>query len=324
MKHGVNYIIIYAFARGKYKTFEFNYLKIMPNKNTDIFLDEEFLRKLEHLKLMAQHGIHGSHRGEYSSWHAGTSLEFLDYRKYQAGDDLRYVDWNVYGRLNKLFIKLFRAEKNQTVHILLDMSRSMKTGNPPKHICAKKIAAALCYICLANLNQIGITALTDTLGPAISPAGGRQVYLSVVNFLSELEPDNKTDLNACLSEYAFACKQPGIAVILSDLLDPKGIEKGLKALRYSRFDTSIIQVLDHEELFPSLNGNLILKDVETGEIKQVTPDRRLLETYQRRIQGLIEAARDICRQTGIDYHLFDTRIPFEDFLINYITRGTLF
>ena len=294
------------------------------DNDLESFLDEHFLRKLEKLRILAQRGIKGPAKGEHDSWRSGPSLEFLDYREYQAGDDFRYIDWNVYGRLDKLFIKLFRAEEDLTIHILVDMSKSMGSGNPPKEIYAKKIAAALCYIGLANLDRVNVTSFTNSLGDSKPPERGRQVYLSMLRYLLSLKPEGKTDLNSCLTEYASACKRPGIAIILSDLLDPKGCERGLEALSYGKFDISLIQILDREELFPPLSGYLTLKDVETGETKRITLDGTLLELYRKKIRDFIENIKDLCQKGGIDYYLSDTSIPFEDFLHDYLIKGTLF
>ena len=295
-----------------------------PNVEAESFLDEDFLRKLERVKILAQKGIKGPTKGEHNSWRSGASLEFLDYRKYQVGDDFRYVDWNVYGRLDKLFLKLFRAEEELSIHILLDMSLSMGSGNPPKEIYAKKITAALAYIGLANLDRVGVTSFTDSLGESQSPRKGRRVYKSILHYLLSIQPKGKTDLNSCLTEYASTCKRPGIAIILSDLLDQKGFEKGLEALQYRKFDITLLQVLDHEELFPSLRGYIVLNEVETHETKKITLDGALLTLYREKMQGFLESIKGFCIESGIDYYLSDTSIPFEDFLLEYLTKGMVF
>jgi len=295
-----------------------------PNVEAESFLDEDFLRKLERVKILAQKGIKGPTKGEHNSWRSGASLEFLDYRKYQVGDDFRYVDWNVYGRLDKLFLKLFRAEEELSIHILLDMSLSMGSGNPPKEIYAKKITAALAYIGLANLDRVGVTSFTDSLGESQSPRKGRQVYKSILHYLLSIQPKGKTDFNSCLTEYASTCKRPGIAIILSDLLDQKGFEKGLEALQYRKFDITLLQVLDHEELFPSLRGYIVLNEVETHETKKITLDRALLTLYREKMRGFLENIKGFCIESGINYYLSDTSIPFEDFLLEYLTKGMVF
>jgi uncharacterized protein (DUF58 family) len=294
-----------------------------PNVEAESFLDEDFLRKLERVKILTQKGIKGPTKGEHNSWRSGASLEFLDYRKYQVGDDFRYVDWNVYGRLDKLFLKLFRAEEELSIHILLDMSLSMGSGNPPKEIYAKKIIAALAYIGLANLDRVGVTSFNDSLGESQSPRKGRQVYKSILHYLLSIQP-GKTDFNSCLTDYASTCKRPGIAIILSDLLDQKGFEKGLEALQYRKFDITLLQVLDHEELFPSLRGYIVLNEVETHETKKITLDGALLTLYREKVQGFLENIKGFCIESGIDYYLSDTSIPFEDFLLEYLAKGMVF
>jgi len=288
------------------------------------FLDEDFLRKLERLKILARKGLKGPSKGEHHSWRSGTSLEFLDYRKYQVGDDFRYVDWNVYGRLDRLFLKLFRSEEDLSIHILLDVSLSMGQGTPPKVVYAKKLAAALGYIGLANLDRVGLTPFADSLGEARSPQKGRRAYQSILNALVAMNPEGKTDLNWCLTEYASISRQPGVAVILSDLMDPKGFEKGLEALQHRKFDITLIQVLDHEELFPSSRGYLVLKDVETRETKRITLDAGLRDSYMEKMKGFRERIREFCLERGADYCLSDTSIPFEDFLLDYLTKGLIF
>jgi uncharacterized protein (DUF58 family) len=297
---------------------------MIEENNVESFLDEDFLKKLEKLKVLAQKGIKGPFKGEHVSWRSGASLDFLDYRKYQVGDDFRYIDWNVYGRLDKLFIKLFRAEEDLTIHILVDMSRSMAAGNPSKDIYAKKIAAALSYVGLANLDRVGVVSFNNALGDPHSPERGKKVYLSLLRYLLTLKPGGKTDLNGCLTEYASTSKRAGIAIILSDLLDPHGFEAGLDALVHGKFDVTLIQVLDRDEISPTLNGYLALKDVETGGMKKITIDGTLSALYHDKIRNFLEKIRAFCFTRGIDYYLSDTRTPFEDFLLDYLTKGTRF
>ena len=288
------------------------------------FLDEVFLRKLENLKLLARKGIRGHDKGEHISWRSGGSLEFLDYRKYHIGDDFRYVDWNVYGRLDKLFIKLFRAEENQTVHILIDRSRSMGTGKPTKAMYAKKIAAAVSYICLANLDRVRVTAFTDRLKESMPPARSKQTYSKVLKFLVSLSAVGRTGINKSLSEYADLRIRPGTAIILSDVLDPNGFKKGLEALKYEKYKVALIQILNHEEILPTIKGNLLLRDVETGRSRTIDLNSELIESYQKKIEAYINSIRNFCLDNRIDYYLYDTSILLEKFLLDYLTKGLIF
>ena len=289
----------------------------------DSFVDEKFLKQLEKLKIVTKKGRKGPERGEHKSWQSGEGLEFLDYRKYQAGDDLRYVDWSVYGRLDKLFIKLFHAEESQTVHILLDTSRSMGSGEPSKELIAKKIAAAVSYICLSNFDKISMISFSNKIIEIRPLTRGKRKYPEVLNFLLSLQPSDNTDINTCLSEYASICKRPGIALVISDLFDPKGYQDGLKALTYRNFDIHLLQILDHEELFWSQTGTLVLRDVETGEKKTTFLDKSLLALYHQKMNAFLSEIKRFCGNYGIHYYLYDTSILFEDFLIDYLTKGAI-
>jgi uncharacterized protein (DUF58 family) len=290
----------------------------------DSFIDDEFLKQLEKLKIVSRRITRNPHRGEYRAWQSGEGFEFLDFRKYHLGDDLRYVDWSVYGRLDKMFIKLFHAEKGQTAHILLDMSRSMGSGTPPKDITVKKIAAALSYICLSNLDKTGLMAFNNQIVKIKPPARGKKQYLEVLKFFQSLKPSDQTNVNGSLKEYAAICKNPGIAIIISDFFDPQGYEEGLKALAYRDFDINLIQVMDHEELYWSKTGNLLLNECETGEKKIAFVDKNLLELYQKKINEFIAGIKSYCGHYGINYFLCDTRIPFETLLTDYLSKGALF
>ena len=287
------------------------------------FIDDAFLKNLEKLKIATKKGMKGPHRGEHKAWQSGEGIEFLDYRKYHLGDDLRYVDWSVYGRLDKLFIKLFHAEENQTVYVLLDMSRSMGSGTPPKHISAKKMAAALSYISLSNFDKIGLASFSDRIGDMKPPVRGKKTFPEVLSFLTSLQPANETDVNASLFEYASICRRHGIAIIVSDLFDPRGCADGLKALAYKHFDIHIIHTLDHEELFWTKTGNLLLNDVETGKKKVTYVDRSLLKRYRKKISDFISGIENFCRENEMSYYLYDTSVPFENALIDYFTNGAV-
>ena len=290
----------------------------------DSFIDERFLKQLEKLKLITKRGVKGPFRGEHKSWRSGEGQEFLDYRNYQAGDDLRYVDWSVYGRFDKLLVKLFHAEENQTIHFLLDISRSMRFGTPSKLIGAKRIAAAVSYIGLSNLDRITMAAFADMLLDFKPPVRGRRKYADVLNFLHHLKADKPTNINKSLAEYASVSKYPGIVLVLSDLFDPAGWEDGLKALSYRNFDVHLIQVLDHEELFWSKTGSLTLTDIESGEKKVSFVDQELAKRYQRRVETFLAEIKGFCDNSAINHYVYDTSVPFEDFLIEYLTKGAIF
>lgn len=288
-----------------------------------MFLDEGFLRKLETLRVLVKKEIKGKNTGIHKSYKTGDSLEFMDYRKYHPGDDFRYVDWNVYGRTERLFIKLFHAEKDLTMHILVDVSRSMSAGDPVKSEYAKKIIAALSYVGLANQDQVGVTSFSETIGKTKSPERGKNVYFSILTYLDSLNIGGETNFNASMESYANVGNRPGIAVIISDLLDPKGYEYGLTAMMHGKFKLVLIQVLGQEEITPLLDGNVTLQDVETGRERNLRANRTMLMLYEKKMKDHLNGIREFCRKRGIGYHLAKTNIPFEDFFLGYLQTERL-
>jgi uncharacterized protein (DUF58 family) len=293
------------------------------NFEAESFIDEDFLRKIAKLRILSQKKVYGMSKGEHKSRKSGTSIEFLDYRKYHIGDDLRYVDWNVYGRLDKLFIKIFSAEEDQNIHLILDMSNSMSFGSPGKSIMAKKIAAALMYIGLSNQDRVSLTSFSTELDEFKPPAKGKKLYVPLLNYLLKMKPEGETGFNTSLNQFTNTCKTPGLAIIISDLLDPAGITEGLTTLKYGRFDVHIIHILDNSEIVPTKKGYFVLQDIETMENKPMTINQNLLDNYQKNIQHLIRETKLFCRKNKISYNLYDTSTPFEDFLLSYLTQGAL-
>lgn len=285
---------------------------------------EEFLRKLERIKLLSRKGIKGPTRGEHASWHSGTSLDFLDYRKYQVGDDFRYVDWNVYGRSDKLFLKLFKSEEDLSIHLLLDASRSMGLGSPSKLFYAKRLAAALGYIGLSNLDRVGLAAFRQTLAEYYAPQRGQKSYPALIRFLKDMPAEGETAVNGSLTEYADTCRHPGVVVVMSDLFDPRGFKPGLEALLVRKFDIILFHILDHEELSPSTRGYFILEEVETHENRRMNLDGRIIKLYKDRLEAFLKDVRDFCYNRGVNYYLCDTRVPVEEFLIRYLSQGAGF
>lgn len=283
----------------------------------DPLLDETFLRQLEGLKLLARKGIKGKDAGIHRSSHSGAGMEFMDYRKYQPGDDVRYVDWNVYARTGRLFVKLFHAEKDVTLHVLLDRSLSMQQPDT-KFLFAKKVAAAVSYIGLANQDQVGICSFNETMGPVRSPERGKDVCLSVLKYLSDLSPGGVTNFNRALIDFAQAGHKPGIAVVISDVLAPGGYEQGLKALVLSKFNLSLIQVLSPEERQPTFRGRVALTDTETGQVQFFTANRKMKQAYVKKMAAFIAGLNAFCQGKGIDYHLADANASFEDFFLNVL------
>ncbi len=296
---------------------------MVNTEETDPFLSDDFLRGLDQLQILTRKRINTPGPGSHLTWKSGGNLEFLDYRKYQPGDDLRYVDWNVYGRLDRLFIKLFQAEKDLVLTILIDTSLSMNVGNPPKLVHAKKIAAALGYIGLANQDHVGVSAFNDSISFSKPAEKGLSTYLSLLDFLKKLICLGQTDLSSVMESFSMASKQQGILVIISDLLDPGGFEKGLRFINRNRTDVIVIQVLDKTELAPKRKGHFNLVDIESGESKRLSLSDDLIERYKKSMAERLKAANDFCTERGVSYILAETNQRFEEFLTDLFASGTI-
>jgi uncharacterized protein (DUF58 family) len=286
------------------------------------FFTAEFLTRLERLALASKRTFRGRVKGERKSPHRGSSVEFVDYRPYGVGDDLRYVDWNVFGRLDRLYLKLFVDEEDLCLHLLMDASSSMGYGEPTKLHYATRLAAALGFVALVNHERVGVGIVRDRVTEGWSPARGRRQVLPLLGFLGKLRPGGETSLNVGLGSYATRCQEPGLAVLISDLLDPGGCEAGLRALQERRFDVHVVHLLAPEEINPSFAGDLRLRDVETGEVRELTLDREALRTYQRRVGQFLDAAEAFCRSREISYHRVTTDVPVEEFVLRQL-KGLL-
>jgi uncharacterized protein (DUF58 family) len=284
-------------------------------------LDEEFLRKLEQLSLLARKIRSGVSRGENISIHRGASLEFSDYRLYQPGDDFRYLDWNIYSRLNRLFVKVFTAEENLTVHILVDTSRSMAFGNPTKLWYAGRLAAALGYLAVNNLDRVGVSAFADGIEHSLQPVRQTSHVFSIFDYIASLKPSGVTDFNRTLRDYSLRTKRPGLAILITDLLDPGGYTEGLRALLYRRFDIMLIQVMDEDELSPRFKGPFRLIDGETEDETELNVEPETVAEYQRRLGAFFGEIEEFCLSHDIEYLRTSNRIPFEDVVFSYLRRG---
>jgi uncharacterized protein (DUF58 family) len=285
-------------------------------------LSPEFLGQLERLALMSRRAFRGRVKGERKSPRKGMSVEFSDYRPYGVGDDIRYVDWNVYGRLDRLYLKLFVDEEDLCLHLLLDASSSMDYGSPSKLRHAARLAMALAYVGLVNLERVGVGVVREGMAEGWSPARGRGQALPLMDFLGRVRPSGRTALSEGLASYALRSHEAGLAVVISDLMDPQGCERGLKALLERRFDVHVIHVLAPDEMNPSFSGDLRLVDAETGELRDLTLDAEAARTYRQRLREFLDRAEQFCRTREIAYYRVVTDTPVEQFVLGQL-RGLL-
>jgi uncharacterized protein (DUF58 family) len=283
--------------------------------------DEAFLKRLDALSVVSRKVVTGRARGERRSVRKGAGVEFQDYRPYVTGDDFRYVDWNIYSRLDRLLLKLYVEEEDLCLHLLVDGSASMGCGQPPKLDYALQVAAALGYIGLTNLERVALGYFSGDLARVLRPRRGRGQIFPLLGFLSAVEAAGPTDLNGCLANYALRSRVPGVAVVLTDLLDPGGYADGLKALLRRRFEVFLVHVVSEDELRPPLRGDLTLLDAEGGASREVSLDRAALERYQARLHDHFEEVERFCAKHRIDYLRTSTAVPFQDLILRHLRRG---
>ncbi len=288
---------------------------------SNMLLDEEFLRKLEQLSLLSRRIRRSIARGESISIRKGASLEFSDYRLYQPGDDFRYLDWNIYNRLDRLFVKLFTAEENLTVHILIDTSKSMAFGEPSKLWYGGRLAAALGYLAISNLDRVGVSAFADGIEHSMQPVRQKSHAFALFDYIAGLKPSGRTDFNRTLREYSLRTRRPGLAILITDLLDPGGYVEGLQALIYRRFDVLLIQILDESEMAPKFRGSFRLIDGETEEETELTVESETVSAYQDRLGEYFQEVEQFCLSHDIEYLRTTTSIPFEEVVFSYLRRG---
>jgi uncharacterized protein (DUF58 family) len=289
-------------------------------------LKPELLRRLEQFQLLAARRAKSSARGERRSRARGQSVEFADYRPYVAGDDFRYLDWNLYGRLERLFLKLYEEERELPVSIFLDASESMTFGTPRKFDFARQVAAAVSYVALCGFDRVSISIFPEADGQAavrgaLKSVRGRRSALTLFHNLEQLTAQEAAELNAALKRGALQARQAGAAVVLSDFLDPAGYDAGLSALVARGFQVSAVQILAPEEVNPSTYGDLRLVDSETGHKEEVTFGRYRLAAYQKTVRNFCQRLREFCQARGINFFMAPSDTPLEQLLLKQLREA---
>ena len=289
-------------------------------------LDPGFMAKLDRLDVVSRKILSGKMKGERRSKRRGQSVEFADYRNYTVGDDLRFIDWNIYARLDKLFLKLFLEEEDLALYVLVDVSRSCDYGEPNKAFYAKQVAAALAYVGLVNYNRVVIAALSDTMVADSGPLRGRRSVRRAIEFLDGLRPEGASDFRAACKRFALKHRAKGVCVVVSDFFDKSGFEPGLRYLAGGRYDLFALQVLSPQEADPAsvLKGDLKLVDLEDADEAEVSVNGRLIERYKANLNAYCLALKQFVSRRGGAYLFTTTDVPFETVVLNYLReRGLL-
>jgi uncharacterized protein (DUF58 family) len=287
--------------------------------------DEQFLKKLEYLYVVAKKVFVGRIRAERRSRKTGSGVEFADHRNYAAGDDLRYLDWSVYGRLDKLLLRMFEEEEDLHIYLLIDSSASMRANGKLDY--AERICAALAYIGLAKLDRVSIVPFrsdgddASPLGERLPPMRGKANIFKVFHFLTALAPQGRTRLSRALESFVHQTKRRGLAVVISDFYDPDGYEEGLNLLRYHRFEPTVLQLWSRAEARPSARGDLEIVDVETGAAREVTVSERQLAAFARAHEAYCAALESFCAARAVPYYRADVAVPFEELVLRMFREG---
>ena len=285
----------------------------------------DFLQKIEYLSLVSRRIFRGSLMAQRRTKQLGGGIEFADHRDYSPGDDFRYLDWNLYARHDELLLKRFQEEEDLHVYFLLDCSKSMAFGSPPKFDYARRVTAALAYMALANLDRAGIVGFAGEITADFPMTRGKDRILSLLKFLEALPSQGEvTDLARVCKAFVHRSQRKGLVVVASDLYDPEGFRKGFDILRHHRYEPHVVQVFDKTEADPNLLGDLELFDVETGSIQKVTVTERNLRQYRAIFDRFQESIQAYCNAYGLGCTRTSTEVPFDDLILRMMrTAGAV-
>jgi uncharacterized protein (DUF58 family) len=295
----------------------------MPDTAPPSLLDPQFLARLEQLELVSRKIFLGRMKGERRSKRKGQSTEFADYRNYVIGDDLRFLDWNLYARLERLFIRIFMEEEDLHFYILVDNSLSMDFGNPTKLHYAKQVAAALGFVGLVNLDRVVLEGFNDRLVQSSRPMRGRRSLWQLMDFLNKLQPAGPSDLAKAMRTFTLKSTGKGIVVVLSDFMDKNGYEDALRYLIARQMDVYVIQILSQEEIEPEIVGDLKLVDIEDDDVAEITVSGPLLKRYKQNLAAYRGTLNEFCVRRGISYLFTSNQVPFDRLVLTYLRQRGL-
>jgi uncharacterized protein (DUF58 family) len=297
-----------------------------PQKLEDL-VSSELLARLEPLDLNSRKVFFGKLKGERRSKKRGESVEFADHRPYVSGDDLRHIDWNIFGRLDRLFLKLFLEEEDLALHVVIDASESSACGDPSKFLFMQKAAMAIGYVGLANLNRVAGTAMGPGEGGVLSSIrdlrGKRRAH-DLARWLINQDPAGSFSFRQAAERIAMSRRGKGIMLVFSDFFFKEGFESGLKLLSGRGYEVYCIQVLSPQEVEPPIAGDLRLKDVEDGDLAEVTISAPLLKRYKANLAAYTNHLSEFCRQRNMTAMTIKSDTPVDVLLLDYLrTRGVV-
>ena len=284
--------------------------------------DSQFIKKLEYLSLVSRRVFRGRIIAQRRTRQLGSGAEFADHRPYNFGDDLRYLDWNLFARHDQLLLKRFAEEQDLHVYIMLDCSQSMSMGDPSKFDHARRIAAALAYIALADLDRVRVCAFGGDLIGDFPMTRGKGRILALLEFLEVLEPvSTVTDLQRAVGGLVHGPGRRGPVLVVSDLYDPAGFESCLDRLRYHRYEPHVIRVFDPRESQPQLLGDMELVDIETQSACKVTVTEQNLRQYAGIYEKFTSDLRQYCLGNSLGLTEASTHVAYDELILNMMRRG---
>ncbi len=287
-------------------------------------IDPALMARLDSLEVLTHRVFRGQQKGERRSRKKGQSVEFADYRDYVRGDDTRFIDWNIFARLERLFIKLFLEEEDLAFYIITDTSKSMDFGKPiTKFEYAQKLTAALGYVALKNQDKVGVTAFSGRGREVLRPARGKGQLPKLLRQVGDMEIDERTSLEDGVRDFVLRNTQPGIVILISDFMDDRGFEDALKFFFLRNYEVYIVHILSPEERNPELMGHLELIDAETGEPQEISITDALVKQYRKTLEAYCASLRDWCLSRGMAYLATTTDQPIDTMLLNYLRKRGL-
>jgi len=293
-------------------------------QSIDELLDPQLVARISQLDYTSKKIFAGKLRGERRSKKRGESVEFADHRQYVVGDDIRHIDWNIYGRLDRLFLKLFLEEEDLSLSLVIDCSESADCGEPNKFLYMQQLAMALGYIGLVNFNRVTATAIGDGgIVSAIRDLRGRRRTQDLARWMCNLEPGGGADFTEACKRIALARRGKGVMIILSDFFIKEGYEDGLRLLIGRGYDVYAMQILSPQELDPPITGDLRLKDVEDGDLAEVTISAPLLKRYKANLTAYCDQLGAFCARREISLMTVSTETPVDSLIVDYLRRKGL-
>ena len=271
-----------------------------PGLGDPLDLGGPLLRQLERLSVRARRPVLGQLGGGRRAGRPGSSLEFADYRTYVPGDDFRRVDWNAFGRLDRLMLRLYEGEEDTCLNLFVDCSASMAWGRPEKGPAARRLAGALAYMALCGHDRVSVTGVADGVVGHLRPVRGRPSAPRVWAFLADLPVGGETRFEAIA---AVSIPSPGTSILVSDFLSEDLGETAIAALRSRRQEVVVMQVLAPQELAPDLAGDIALRDLESGARVEMTVTPAVLARYNAALDAHVDQIRAMTRAHGAAYHL---------------------